>query len=108
MLTRKVCFPRGDTELELWPDEGAEARYFKQFHYFERQHYCEWCWNEWIERPQPTHDVSAETECGVRCAAMNDMVAQVVATKRNHLTARPESMAVNNVRDSFLQYILLR
>ena len=59
------CASCGETELELWPDEDAEARYFKQFHYFERQHYCEWCWNEWIERPQPTHDASAETECGV-------------------------------------------
>ena len=57
------CASCGETELELWPDEGAEARYFKQFHYFERQHYCEWCWNEWSECPQPTHHGSAATEC---------------------------------------------
>ena len=57
------CASCGETELELWPDEGVEARYFKQFHYFERQHYCEWCWNEWSECPQPTHNGSAATEC---------------------------------------------
>ena len=57
------CASCGETELELWPDEDAEARYFKQFHYFERQHYCEWCWNEWSECPQPTHHGSAATEC---------------------------------------------
>ena len=63
------CACCGETELELWPDEEAEARYFKQFHYFERQHYCNTCWNEWMERVMPaeptdpqSHDASAQIE----------------------------------------------
>ena len=43
------CASCGETESALWPDEESEPHYFKQFHCFERHHYCEPCWNEWIE-----------------------------------------------------------
>ena len=39
------------------PDEDIEL-YFKQFHSFQRLHYCATCWDEWSEWPQQTDDES--------------------------------------------------
>ena len=54
------CASCGKTETELWSDEDAEAHYFKQFHCYERHHYCEACWHAWDECAHPT---VSEAEC---------------------------------------------
>ena len=43
------CASCGETDTELWPDEDTEPQYFKQFHSYERLHYCAACWDGWSE-----------------------------------------------------------
>ena len=52
------CASCGETETGLWPDEDTEPQYFKQFHCYERPHYCAACWDGWSEWPQQADDES--------------------------------------------------